>query len=242
MLMIPRRQRLGPKSFRFMDLPVEIRLQVAEYVLRNDAPLEWAWADEKNSKHVGKIRGVRSVNPFGLVSRQLYADTWGVFWEVNTFSFNVCHVWLLYYDGRAPFTETYAVFLRNIGMKAAMLLRSIIFSIDLVVNTTSDLESFLDWFIPLAKQTPAAQVQLRDGAWYAWGNPFDAAGDIGFDFMNKGYKLQSALAQLGYEKREARNWIIVPKGGLTTSEPDWATDVSDEAKLATLMGWLSNGL
>jgi hypothetical protein len=141
--MIPRRQRLGPKPFSFMDLPVEIRLQVAEYVLRNDAPLEWAWADEKNSKHVGKIRGVRSVNPLGLVSRQLYADTWGVFWKVNTFSFNVCHVWLLYYDGRAPFTETYAVFLRNIGMKAATLLRSIMFSIDLVVNTTSDLESFL---------------------------------------------------------------------------------------------------
>jgi hypothetical protein len=60
--------------------------------------------------------------------------------------------------------------------------------------------------------------------------------------MNKGYKLQSALAELGYEKREARNWMIVPKGGLTTSESDWATDVSDEAKLATLMGWLSNGL
>jgi hypothetical protein len=152
MLMIPRRQRLDPKPFHFMDLPVEIRLQVAEYVLRNDAPLEWAWADEKNSKHVGKIRGVRSVNPLGLVSRQLYADTWGVFWKVNTFSFNVCHVWLLYYDGRAPFTETYAVFLHNIGMKAAMLLRSIMFSIDLVVNTTSDLESFLDWFIPLAKK------------------------------------------------------------------------------------------
>jgi hypothetical protein len=242
MLIIPRRQRLDPKPFRFMDLPVEIRLQVAKYVIRNDASLGWKWVTQKNNKRVGKFTGMRSVNPLGLVSRQLYADTWGIMWKVNTVNFIGSRVGLNLYNGRTSFTEVYAFFLRKIGPKAATLLRSIVFSTVLAVDTTFDLKRLLDWFIPLTKQTPAAQIRLCDTAWYEWGTAFRAAEDVVSDFMDKGYKCQSAFAELGHEKKEARNWTIMPAGGLRTSEPDWATDVLDEAELATLMDWLANGL
>lgn len=79
----------APKPFRFMDLPTELRLRIAEYTLAEDRPFYWAWNmwslpgsrwgrfSPRVEKTVGLCR----------VSRQLHKELSPLFFKVNTFRF-----------------------------------------------------------------------------------------------------------------------------------------------------------
>ncbi|KAH7065684.1 hypothetical protein BKA63DRAFT_370033, partial [Paraphoma chrysanthemicola] len=75
--------------FRFMDLPTELRLYIAEYVLCADEPLQWKWlaSGVKGGFKSGTFRGLYSLATFTRASRQIDSETAGLLWRLNTFRF-----------------------------------------------------------------------------------------------------------------------------------------------------------
>jgi hypothetical protein len=77
-----------------MDLPVELRLEIAEYAMTADFLFYWRW---KRRALAGSFdldhdfrgrRVVKYLNALSLVSRQLHIETKGIVWKMNTFSFD----------------------------------------------------------------------------------------------------------------------------------------------------------
>jgi hypothetical protein len=116
---------------------------------------------------VGGFLDLDTITALPLVSRQIYKETSGLMWKVNTFHFDGEPI-----RGRGPIkkdrteriTEAHSFFLRNIGTQAINLLRSISFEIDFPAED-KELECVIHSVTALAKRTPAAKVQLRDRTW-----------------------------------------------------------------------------
>jgi hypothetical protein len=76
------------QPFRFMDLPVELRLQISEYAFFDPAFfLKWKWTTFNNNKCVGTFSDINSITPLRLVSHQLHFETSGLIWKLDTFTF-----------------------------------------------------------------------------------------------------------------------------------------------------------
>jgi hypothetical protein len=68
----------------------------------------------------------------------------------------------------------------------------------------------------------------------------EAKNKFAADLMARGHRYRKMLTLAGYKKKEDRNWSIGIVYGLTTSEPEWATEVLCEAEMNKLMDWLAH--
>ncbi|KAJ4383660.1 hypothetical protein N0V86_001715 [Didymella sp. IMI 355093] len=73
--------------FRFMDLPTEIRLMVARYVMKSHISLEFRWLEDLPIKRCGAFQGLDSLTALARTSRQNNVELSNVIWSINTFSF-----------------------------------------------------------------------------------------------------------------------------------------------------------
>ncbi|OAL43732.1 hypothetical protein IQ07DRAFT_665821 [Pyrenochaeta sp. DS3sAY3a] len=75
-----------------LDLPVELRIMIAEYALTDTDELDWSWTSCVSGSRSGTFlskRNVRLVDLTALrrVSKQLCTETAGLVWKWNTFNF-----------------------------------------------------------------------------------------------------------------------------------------------------------
>lgn len=71
-----------------MDLPIEIRQIIAEFVLRSDNPLEFKWVAYAATKMKGIFEGLRRLTALTRTSKQVHIELSNMVWRVNTFYFD----------------------------------------------------------------------------------------------------------------------------------------------------------
>jgi hypothetical protein len=73
------------ECFRLMDLPTELRLEIAA---ASDRALSWKWLHKKPGQEVGTFRALQEHDVLGQVCRQLREETGGLVRKLNTLCFN----------------------------------------------------------------------------------------------------------------------------------------------------------
>jgi hypothetical protein len=225
-----------------MDLPTELRLCIAEYALISSLGHELFWHWSVNAyacerKVVGCLLNLDAITPLRLVSRQIYKETEGLVWKVNTFYFDEDDLGLSHWERfgspRGAVEQAFKYFVRNVGSKATSHIRSLVFKV-CVQDWGLWLKTFLDWLTELIEPFPAAQVQIHDFLWQIYQD----------GFWEAGHKYKDELAKAGYGDKNARNWRIFPidLNGEGEGIPDKLAAVLDEAQLAEVMDWLKNGI
>jgi len=82
--------------FRLMELPVELRVMIAEYALSHEPGIFWTWTNYNEGEKSGKfvepsgigIHDSKPCNPFSLVCKQLAYETRNITYKVNTLNFD----------------------------------------------------------------------------------------------------------------------------------------------------------
>jgi hypothetical protein len=225
-----------------MDLPTEIRLCIAEYALLSSPgkELTWKWSESAlklDDKIVGYFTNLGAITPLRLVSRQIYKETEGLVWKVNTLYFNELDLegfhWQSFGTLDGTVEQAFEYFVRNVGSKASSYIRSLVFKI-----YRPDNEWFLygefDSLNELFKPFPAAQVQIYDLIWPTYR----------IAFWETGHKYKDELAKVGYGDKNGRNWRVFPTNltGQGDAIPDKLAAVLDEAQSAEVLDWLKNGI
>jgi hypothetical protein len=130
-----------------MDLPAEIRPQIAEYALNAEKPLSWRWINRRRSR-TGTFEDLDKCTGLCRVSRQMYAETSTLIWEVNTFDFDKDLLGVRsVYPANTPrsFTgimQAYSFFIRHAGHNVIHAIRSVFFRFDLF-GTVSQIMRFI---------------------------------------------------------------------------------------------------
>lgn len=75
--------------FRFMDLPVELRVMVARYALTADQPLEFRWITYTATKKIGGFEYIDRLTALTRVSKAVRKETADVVWMLNTYKFGM---------------------------------------------------------------------------------------------------------------------------------------------------------
>jgi hypothetical protein len=73
--------------FRFMDLPTEIRLMIARYVMKSHVSLQFRWLEHTLTKSRGTFQGLDSLTALARTSKQNSVELSDMIWSINTFSF-----------------------------------------------------------------------------------------------------------------------------------------------------------
>jgi hypothetical protein len=252
------------QPFRFMDLSIELIIRIAEYVLVGSSTelgdrLDWEWTTYDRDRVSGTFLNLDAITPFRLVSRQIHEETLGLVWKVNTLSLdeNVILKSLDWNDivddddNLVPMedeaiAETYRFFLRNTGPKPTDLVRSIVFSVEFSYDDDK-LEDLISALAATAKLTPTTQIMICNKNWHATYDPSTLENmslqpeQFMSEYMAQGFTCQQILSRLGYDNDTNRNWRLFPHDGPLRSDPNWTTELG-ETDLATVRGWLRNGL
>ncbi|KAF2027184.1 hypothetical protein EK21DRAFT_115077 [Setomelanomma holmii] len=145
-----------PMHFRLMDLPVELRLLVAEYVLQNHETLLWFWGRSvRTGVYKGTFKKLDTLTAITRVSRQLYAETKNLVRNLNTFEF--CE-WML------GAIYEYEFFVKWAPRTTRELDNTIHFQMG-TDDPTSTLYDTLKTIAAFACETPTAQFTFRYDAW-----------------------------------------------------------------------------
>lgn len=156
------------KTFRFMDLPTELRLHVARYALaaRSHRSPTWKWKKvfAPAGSRVGNFAKLEGVMALTLVSRQLHAELSPLLREANTFEFDqfvtdavdVASVW-----------DAFSLFARSTPYQqlSKMNIQFGIFdgiSGEYEAHSTSALEMLRQ----IAQQFPATRIKIIDNRWH----------------------------------------------------------------------------
>ncbi|KAH7066546.1 hypothetical protein FB567DRAFT_599697 [Paraphoma chrysanthemicola] len=229
-----RERILDPKrpllSFRLMDLPVELRVAIAEYAMaaghslglrRLSPPGSWG-------KRGRKVDGIDELTALSRSSRQLYAETSQLVWKVNTFRV---------YDGSISdrrWTEQHTLLLRNIPVEGFGNLRSI----DLMIRFSREVEYQHDLFkkiTELARKTPAARLAVYDKNWVLQ----HRLSIFKSRYYRRGHQLKAFLGQSEFDITK-RNWRLYPYQGELTFEI--IKTMVNAADLEMVWSWQHDGL
>jgi len=85
-----------------MDLPVELRLMIAEYALVSAKPLTWYYSEYTPKRRAGSFKHLSQATALTRVCRQLHHETAGLVWKLNTVHFNQQHFDYVYWGTNGP--------------------------------------------------------------------------------------------------------------------------------------------
>ena len=228
-----------------MDLPVELRLYIAEYALTADDPLDWEWSTYEttlNAKNrVGTFMGIPGLTALSRVSRQLHSEVASIVWKANNFSFTEDRV--LDYKEKSTQTspewseveEAYEFFLRQAGAQTLQDLRSVVITIDLT-NWADNHRQLMCRLDMLTRIMPHVRHKILACGWVL----IDALDADLRDMVWEGQSTLHELKAAGFESALERNWKIFPD--LDADERKWLEEQvnNEDAKLA--LHWADNGI
>ena len=236
------------EPFRFMDLPPELRLEIAEYAATSATPLYWEWVSDTKGHRVGRFTANRprsrkrnDLTALSRVSRQLHAETSSLVWKLNTF-----HINREYFSGYyrmsgmfeygdeeitpIPIIEVLEFLLPKMPSWTFALMRSIVLEVYIDLYE-EDPNAFMALTTTLARQAPNARIRIQDISW---------------DGLDPG----NSLAWFAYGRRLKAHLDKLDDAG--TPRPDTVKvfpdkirsmpkDLGDEDK-ALALEWITNGL
>lgn len=71
-----------------MDLPPELRIEIAKYAMSGDEPLKWTYTTYNYYRKVGTFKCLDQLTSLRRVSKQLYQETSGLAWKCNEYEFD----------------------------------------------------------------------------------------------------------------------------------------------------------
>jgi hypothetical protein len=248
---------LQPK-FRLIDLPVELRLRIAEYALAQDEPLRWYWSTYQSDKKVGSFQGIEELTALSRVSQQLYSETANIVWKVNTVAFqytclgDAFHAafWSLPSFMRTIRKETldvsmsYRFFLSKVPDIIRKNLKTAIFCI-LLPPITDDIAFHLHFLSGLAKLTPYMRIVIQATNWSVHqatlvGSKHTITTSYAHvdDFWRTGLDLELFMHSFA-PKGDPRNWLLYPTchGDLSVLKGYLKEDLLHRA-----LGWHAHGI
>ncbi|KAH7065685.1 hypothetical protein BKA63DRAFT_162137 [Paraphoma chrysanthemicola] len=189
-----------PLRSRLMDLPTELRLEIAEYVMTagDSIAINWHILPGSEVKWVRKLGTIYRLAALSRVSRQLYAETSTLVWRLNTFKLfegNVNHV---------RWADKHTFLLRHLSAAGLESLRSMEF----FVRLSSDIPQCVKFFqkmTEIARRTPAAHLAVYDKTWALQLDDWSVIAR----YLNRGRELQAFLAEPAYDAGK-RNWRLYP--------------------------------
>ncbi|KAJ8110387.1 hypothetical protein OPT61_g6756 [Boeremia exigua] len=78
------------RPFRFLDLPTEIRIMVARYVLKGegDEHLSFRWLIYSSDSRKATFTGLESLTALTRTCKQAHDELSSIVWDINTFNLN----------------------------------------------------------------------------------------------------------------------------------------------------------
>jgi hypothetical protein len=242
-------ERIKPTiPFRFMDLPVELRLHIAEYSLKTDVVLCWEWPEYKktpnSSTFVGKFAEPDHLRALCQVSCQLHRELASVVWKVNDFEFikGVLGDWF----GCLSFSEVekcmhlqeaHQFFAVQASTQTLQALRSVIVGLN-YYGTTTERHELLNIMNAMAQVMPHVRHQFQ--SWWSWSLRFNEFNyEVGSQmFVEYGRSIISDLTSAGFKSE--RNWKIHPN--LCEEDHEWLERRMDDRNAILALQWLQNGI
>jgi hypothetical protein len=227
-----------------MDLPTELRLNIAKYALASGVSREWRWKCT-SSEVVGSFSDKDNSRALCQVSRQLHRELTFIYWNVNDFDFTgacmsrMCA--LPEPEGPEEVrhnTGSYMFFLKHANTDILRALRYVTFRTTLW-GTPFERVKALRYIDTLPKLASHVQIKVEDDYWSLIG--FYSTEKVAIsEFISKGRTRESELETAGLAERCKRQWRLFPF--LTESDRSFFKDEASSADLATILKWADNGL
>jgi hypothetical protein len=228
-----------------MDLPKELRQQVAEYALTAQKPLYWIWDDTERGLGIrGTFSDLAGLTALCRVSRQLHGETSGIVWKNNTFAFeqdltNVCNsqplLYLLPGVDEVSDRRSLTFFIKH----ASPSIKNRIKSISIAdYFTPENCKHVLSSLQELAQQLPNTELKITSKPWHSNRATHDHEAPIeGYMYIGRGFE---SLLPRAYGDRVSRTWAIYPEVLSNTLEQLEQHLTGEE--LETALSWIRNGL
>jgi hypothetical protein len=195
-----------------MDLPVELRTQIAEYAMHKFGGITWIrrQSDEDVEQRVSGFEEL--VNCFGppgsvasltVVSKQLRKETYGLLFKVNILNFPDDSDDSFIPAGFAPGVADYLFSRSKVHVSLVESIRSFSFTVD-GINFIATIE-WIGRFDSFAEIPHDVAIRLEMFDWYVEDEKKKAADA----FMNKGHETCSLLQYHGFLASE-RRWRMFP--------------------------------
>jgi hypothetical protein len=237
------------QPFRLMDLPIELRVHIAEYALTSEEPLYWYWTYFGSGEEVGRFNGLMRLTALCRVSKQLHAELWPVVWKVNTFSFEEDNFGMSYLRHiihsqvpHGPFgprivnvSDAYDFFLRKTPDQRLGFYHSI----SIVISWSGDSFDRQDFFYYLeafTHESLTAHVKLQPDNWIS---PTPSATSVSA-FMHLGRKIEAEVSDRVNYTDKPRYWRVFPSS--TENVHVRLQDFLSEAELQQVQDWSTKGI
>ncbi|OSS49470.1 hypothetical protein B5807_05475 [Epicoccum nigrum] len=163
------------RHFRFINLPLELRLIVARYALTADDPLDLKWLQYLPTKKLGTFKKLDQLTTLTRASKNIYNETLDLVWRLNSFDFR-------YESNDGAMKEKIGVFLYHMRNKS---IPRIPIQVDQYVfiaghDGCEDLFRIENLIAPLSLLEPRVQWRICDWLWVI---PIKEAG-FAADYMN----------------------------------------------------------
>jgi hypothetical protein len=232
-----------------MDLPAELRVQIARYALADGSTKEWRWLVYTPTKVVGTFRGLTQVGPLCQVSRQVNREMRAICWNVNDFAFTAYCMNYFYPEdsedeeaGILGVFEAYEFFLRGISTEVSSALRSVIFSTDLEIGVGA-LDRHADVFRrihQLSQLKPHVQIKVTVQDWILFTSYDSDCWLDHCDFLTTGFNWVDELDAAGFADRSKRAWKLFPL--FEPPDQHWLESRLDESDVELALDWFNNGI
>lgn len=238
-----------------MDLPLELRLRIAEYALAKNQPLGFYWLAYQEDKKIGTLKDLDKLNSLSRVSRQLYSEVSNIVLKVNEFEFAEHAFGSEYHDATSEddhdderlfraFNTCKAidVFLRHVPASCRKHMGMIIFNSAIPFREHAQTECFrllakLDGQYPLAHVKAeiydwSVSTWKRKGKWMI--DSWDRRA-----FMNAGRQYQATLSAPEFATHN-RRWRMFPTRHGMYKGP--LEDLLDGEDKQMVQRWFTNGI
>ncbi|KAH6643534.1 hypothetical protein C7974DRAFT_407272 [Boeremia exigua] len=206
-----------PQPFRFMDLPIELRVEIARYALASDEPLSFQWSYGAEKELIGSFRGLEELTALTRVSKQLHTELANITWTVNThFRFDSI--------ASDEVQEDYDYDDVDVDQNNIMVDKALVYFSKVIVNACfsktlfiivkyylrhhREYKHFREHMSSLAKQLPMVKWTVINGLWNLTSECVKRTVLIA-DFMSRGRQAASELAKLDADGIP-RNWNLLP--------------------------------
>jgi hypothetical protein len=231
-------------TFRLMDLPVELRVQIAEYAMTSDhQPLCWARRPADDGENY--IRGFDflmtgsyefNIASLSSVSKQLREETKGILFKANIFRFR---------DGDTPFTIDgkpcgrgicdYLSFRNKVNDSILQCIRSLWFTV-----FDHHIEETLLWFKSHPEMFAGVEIRFERYSWCIDRDlPVRKSSEL---FVEQGHEVYALVQRLSCCPTPGRQWRMIPYAyGMDERIgrlKNWLSD--EDLKLA--LDWIDNGI
>jgi hypothetical protein len=241
------RQHLEPAAyrkrsgvFRFMDLPAELRVMIAEYALSFDKGLEWHWTKGPTGKLIGKFRFPKDsvehhadldrVNQLSL-SRHLHQETAGIWLKVNELRFDCSKGDEVYDPIHISLAFPYAV--RDFAFFMKYTEPPILRGLSVCIIGVGIVDRRLHTLNLLTQYNESARLQIRviESDWLMYGPQKWYVQD----FMVESQRMERFFS------RQQRNWRVFPKPP-TEDEMRALKKYLSDAQYQLALGYVNNGV